>query len=72
MIEIITNPIESEFIKAVAWPKRRILLCSPFIKRDDTSKLLKEKQSDVDLVVFTNAYIPHYTSQSSENRPWRT
>lgn len=66
MIEIITNPIESEFIKAVAWSKRRILLCAPFIKRDETSKLLKEKQSDVDLVVFTNAYIPHYISQSSD------
>lgn len=66
MLEVVLCPWEKQFMSFVANAKQDIMLCAPFIKADVIKKILKHKNKEVTLTVFTNASIANYVRKSSD------
>lgn len=66
MLQLLKNPIEPIFMNLLNETNDKVILCSPFIKKDIIKKILHNKKDNTNITVITSSIIASFVRRASD------
>ena len=66
MLQLLKNPIEPIFMNLLNETNDKVILCSPFIKKDIIKKILHNKKDNTNITVITSSNIASFVRRASD------